>query len=296
MTTIEWFGCTTFRVRVAGLTLWFDTYVDRVPAAEPVGITSGEITEADLVFVSHAHFDHILGADTIAAATGCAVVCSYESQRILRANGVPDEQLLPVSGGETVDCGAGVTVRVFPALHSCLWAASDADAGVPCCGDLGVFHQERRHRTKELMGLLTSLGDELRDYHEAIADRVSPDDGGQLTYLLETAVGSILISSSSGYWSGVLAGLRADVAILAAAGRPNLDGEPFQGSMAEFISAQVQALQPSTVILSHHDAWMPPIPAIDTTAIAATLAADAPATRLLTLGYGEPTVVLPPAP
>jgi L-ascorbate metabolism protein UlaG (beta-lactamase superfamily) len=35
--TLEWLGCATFRVRVKGLTLSFDTFVDRVPSAEPVG-------------------------------------------------------------------------------------------------------------------------------------------------------------------------------------------------------------------------------------------------------------------
>ena len=29
---LEWFGCTTFRLRVRGLTLFFDTYVDRINA------------------------------------------------------------------------------------------------------------------------------------------------------------------------------------------------------------------------------------------------------------------------
>ena len=35
---LEWFGCTTFRVRVEGLTLFFDTYVDRPPGLEVASV------------------------------------------------------------------------------------------------------------------------------------------------------------------------------------------------------------------------------------------------------------------
>src|SRR6266702_1195199 len=96
--TLEWLGCATFRVRVAGLTLFFDTYVDRVPGTGSSGVSAAAVDEADFVFLSHAHFDHMLGADVIARRTGARVVGSYECARILRANGVPDTQVLPASG------------------------------------------------------------------------------------------------------------------------------------------------------------------------------------------------------
>src|SRR5260370_35460724 len=55
--TLEWLGCAPFRVRVAGLTLFFDTYVDRVPGTGASGVTAAAIDDADFVFLSHAHFD-----------------------------------------------------------------------------------------------------------------------------------------------------------------------------------------------------------------------------------------------
>ena len=72
--TLEWLGVTTFRVRVAGLTLFFDTFVDRIATAPQVGVNSAEIREADFILISHAHLDHILGADTIALNTGAPVM------------------------------------------------------------------------------------------------------------------------------------------------------------------------------------------------------------------------------
>jgi hypothetical protein len=47
------------------------------------------------------------------------------------------------------------------------------------------------------------------------------------------------------------------VAIIAAAGRGNVDGEPIQGSLAAFVAQQALLLQPRRVILSHHDDWLP---------------------------------------
>ncbi len=48
-------------VRVAGLDLWFDTYLDRPASIPDVGLTSAQVDAADYAFVSHAHYDHMLG-------------------------------------------------------------------------------------------------------------------------------------------------------------------------------------------------------------------------------------------
>ena len=137
MPAIEWLGCATFRVRIGELTLFFDTFVDRIAAAEPVGVHSDEIDDADFVFISHTHLDHVLGADAIARNTGAPVIGSYETMRVMKECGVGEDQRWAVSGGETVDCGNGATVRVLPSLHACLWAAREDDAGAPCLGDHG---------------------------------------------------------------------------------------------------------------------------------------------------------------
>src|SRR5262249_54739924 len=139
---VEWFGCTTFRVRVGSVTLFFDTYLDKAPGVPSGGIASTDVDEADFLFISHAHFDHLYGADTIATATGATVVGNYETAHLMAANGVPEPQVLAVAGGETVDCGPGVQVRVLPAQHSCLFAAGSPDSGSACLGDLGVSAQE----------------------------------------------------------------------------------------------------------------------------------------------------------
>jgi len=290
--TIEWFGCATFRVKVRGLTLWFDTFVERVPAAEPVGITADEVDRADMVFVSHAHFDHVLGADTIAANTGATVVGNFETARVLRDNGVAASQLLPVAGGETIDCGNDVRVHVFPSVHTHLWATASFDSGAPCVGDLGVFYQERREKASALFDMFLGATPEMATYAKNVDPRASRDDGGQLVYLLSTPDGTILFSQSTGCWSGIMRTLDPDVAVLAVTGRPNLDGEPFQGSLAEFVVSEVEMLKPERVIFCHHDAWMPPLPPVDVGPAAKLIGERASNAGVVTLDYADAVPVL----
>src|SRR5579862_2944565 len=290
--SLEWLGCATFRVRVGGRTLFFDTFVDRIAAAEPVGVRSAEVEDADFLFISHTHLDHVLGADTIARNTGAPVIGSYETMRVMAGCDVPAAQRWAVSGGETIDCGHGVSVRVLPGLHSCIWAGQEPDAGTPCIGDAHVPYQERRERTAEAVHALHTLTPEVEAYLAAEDGRASHADGGQLTYLLNAPEGSMLVSSSSGYWSGIIRDLRPDVAVLAVAGRPNVDGEPYQGSLAQFIAGQVELLQPRRVVLCHHDAWMPPLPAVDVEPIAHELAVRTPL-AVTALELAEPAAIMP---
>jgi L-ascorbate metabolism protein UlaG (beta-lactamase superfamily) len=292
--TLQWFGCTTFRLKTHGLTLFFDTYLDRPPGLPSVGLSAAEVTDADYVFVSHAHFDHMLGADVIAPATGALVVWSYETARILRANNVADEQILPVSGGEPVDCGHGVTVRALPSLHSCLFATSPGgDSATECVGDLGVSAQERRASVNRMMGLIPSASPELATFFADVDPHCSHHDGVQLAYLVTTPDGAILVSSSSGYWTGIVGDLRPDVAILALAGRPNVNGEPYQGSLARYLLDEVALVKPGRVVFSHHDALLPPfMPEIDTGEAEALLRSEADYATHLPMTYNEPVTIL----
>jgi L-ascorbate metabolism protein UlaG (beta-lactamase superfamily) len=285
--TLEWFGCTTFRLRTNGVTLLLDAYLHKVPEVRPQ-FAAADVPEADFVLVTHAHFDHMVDAAALALATGARIVGNYEVMRVLRLQGVPAEQLLPASGGETLDCGSGVSVRILPGLHSCLFAASDHDSAIGCVGDLGVSLAERREKVAALFGLLPSLDPGLAEYFARTEQSCSPDDGGQLNYLVTTPHGTVLLNASAGYWSSLIAGLRPDLALIALTGRPNVDGEPFQGSLADFLLAEVDLLQPRLVALCHHDPLLPPLtPAVDTTEALRRLAAEAPHVRYLELSPGR---------
>ena len=284
--TIEWFGCATFRVHVQGMTLFFDSYLDKLPGVPPGGLTTSEVDRADFVFVSHAHFDHVHGADVIARRTGAVVVGNHETAHLMRDCGVPDDQIIATAGGDTV--------RALPSQHSCLFASASGDSSQACLGDLGMSVQDRRAREALLFDLLPNVSDEVLHWFDRAEGQVSTRDGGQLTYLLESPVGSLLVSASSGCWLGIVERLRPDVAILAAAGRPNVDGEPYQGSLADFLVEQAELLGRPRVILCHHDPLLPPLlDAIDVTEAEVRLRDLLGDDRYLTLSYSDPVTLLP---
>ena len=255
--TLDWYGCATFRLTIGELVVFLDAYIDRAPGAPGTGLRADDIDRADWLVVGHSHFDHLWGAERIARNTGATVIGSYESTRILAHHGVPEPQLISVSGGERVRLADDVIVGVFPSLHSCVWthAAMGASDAV-CLGDIGVTHQERQARFANLSGHFATLGDDIRQHYLA-GQQGARGDGGALVYVFETPDGTVLYQDTSGHWSGILHDLRPDVAILAAAGRGNVDGEPVQGTLAQFVARQAWLLKAQRVVLSHHDDWMP---------------------------------------
>jgi L-ascorbate metabolism protein UlaG (beta-lactamase superfamily) len=293
--TIEWLGCATFRLQIRGLTIFFDTYLDddRAPGGSLVGLKATDVIEADFAFISHAHFDHMLGADVIANNTGATVVGSYEVTNILSNRNVDVTHLLPISGGEPVECGHDVMVTAFPGLHSCLFAEGSRESGDECVGSIGISAQDRRAKAGALLTTAGTAGGQIGAWYERTLGRSSPYDGGQLAYLVESPDGSIFVSSSAGHWSGILDRVKPDLAILAATGRPNLDGEPFQGSLATFLLRQVETLKPRSLIFSHHDALMDSFMAnTNLDAARSLLRAEASHVEMLTLDYSDPVPVL----
>ena len=214
---LDWLGCATYRLEVAGLVIYLDTFMDRAEGAPDVGMTSDRVTRADFALIGHAHWDHLAGADVIAKRTGATVIGSHESARVLRERGVDDAQLWRAQGGEHFRLSDDVSVRVFPSLHSCIWSRA-ARPGTVVTGDYGVTEDEREGRLARNRERASAAagGERLRAEWAH-----SNSTGGALDYLIDTPDGTILFQDSMGYWSGIYAGLRADLAILAAAGRGN---------------------------------------------------------------------------
>jgi hypothetical protein len=112
----------------------------------------------------------------------------------------------------------------------------------PSTGDLGLCEDERaamaaRQGLGSTISRRAETGDNAaNDLRAHLAGAVgSGQTGGTLAYLIETPQGSVFWQDTSGSWTGVLRELKPDVAILAAAGRGNLDGEPIQDFLADFV-------------------------------------------------------------
>ena len=276
-------------MRTAGLTIFLDAYIDRAPSAAGAGRSAADITECDWILVGHSHFDHLFGAETIMASTTATLVGSYETVRVMEEAGVPPDRMLCVAGGETVDLGHHVSVTAYPSTHSCVWSQPGARrADEVCIGDLGVTLQEQQVRMAELAAHLTTSLDPSAVKHllGAMGGHSPRGDGGALLYHLTTPDGTLLYQDTSGHWTGVVDQLHPDVAIVAAAGRANVNGEPIQGTLADFVADHVARLRPRQVVLSHHDDWLPGFSsAIDLAPIRDAIARQVPGAALLELGY-----------
>jgi L-ascorbate metabolism protein UlaG (beta-lactamase superfamily) len=295
--TLDWLGTATFRLRIDDLTIFLDAYMDRVPAAPAVGLNAGDVSEADFVLVGHSHFDHLAGTEAIAANTGAQIIGSHETCRVMVQHEVPTDQLLPSSGGERHRLSADVTVQVFPSVHSCTWILTDAPCGEIEIGHTGLTEDEKAaqpglvQRITEVATSGSEAGRQIMAHVQGCAG--STRDGGPLVYLIETPGLSIFFQDTSGCWTGVLDRIDADVAILAAAGRPNVDGEPNQGSMAQFIAMEAKMLGARQVFVGHHDDWMPPVtsPDFEMAPVRDELAREMPDTVLTETGYLAGTVL-----
>jgi len=300
--SLDWLGCATFRLTIDDTVIFLDAYMDRVPAAPPVGLSTKDVAKADFVLVGHAHFDHLAGAEVIAKNTGAKIIGSHETARVMGEQGVPRDQVLISQGGERHRLTPDVTVRVFPSLHSCTWTSGSLNSTEMVTGHLGLCEDERaaiasRQGLGATIGNRSGEGDALgAQMREHLATAVgSGQTGGALCYLIETPAGSIFWQDTSGCWTGVLRDLRPDVALIAAAGRGNIDGEPIQGSLAQFVAREADLLRPKTIILNHHDNWMPPVTregGTDVTSIREELSRVSPYVELLEPGYMEGTRLL----
>ncbi|KAF5268201.1 hypothetical protein FOXYS1_909 [Fusarium oxysporum] len=301
--TIEWFGTTTYRLKANGLVIWLDTWLER-PSVLPKYLDINDVEEADYIFISHAHFDHLPGADRIARKTGAIVIANGEAFNLLRDANVPEEQLMPVAGGERIplflkadrdrasagaievapglpgappqphDRFAALVVHVWPSLH-CFMPGTPGhppeiiDTRTEYTGEASPYTCTV-DITKGMKYGLLRLGDlvpeELRDLGirsmiDYLNDRekhlFSHFDGGQLAFNFLIGPGKTLFwSAHMGAYEGVLRRMepKPDVAILALAGRANLDGRPYDGSAADFITKKINWLgQPKTVIWCLHD-------------------------------------------
>lgn len=77
------------------------------------------IDEADFILVHHSHFDHLGDVPYIARKTGAKVIGTETTKMILRAYGIPDDQLYAVGGGEDYQFD-NFSVRIVPGIHSAL--------------------------------------------------------------------------------------------------------------------------------------------------------------------------------
>ena len=127
--SITWLGHSSFALNTpGGKTLLFDPWYTGNPSC-PEGHAP---TAADLILISHGHYDHTTDAAATAKATGATVVCNWEIAGWLGAKGV--QHLEPMNKGGTIHA-AGLRITMTEAVHS----SSIDDGGTVYLGEPAGF-------------------------------------------------------------------------------------------------------------------------------------------------------------
>lgn len=137
---LKYFGTAGWEITDGKITVLIDPYISRVKLGTGPGVSPDDnrktvmrsdayvsdtllidslVTEADFILAHHSHFDHLADVPYIAKKTGAKVVGTETTCNILRAYGIPDEQLYPVRGGEDYQFDS-FSVQVIPSIHSAL--------------------------------------------------------------------------------------------------------------------------------------------------------------------------------
>lgn len=189
---ITYLGTAGWQIRSGETVVLLDPYYSRPPypkedtriAPDAAAIARHAPARADLVLVSHSHWDHLLDAAAVAAKTGAELLGSASTVNYGRASGLPDKQLVPVRGGEDYAFD-GFSVRVIPGLHSALYDKHWLDDGIIAPG--------------------VKLPMTVAEYHV----------GGTFAYLVRIGGRELLFVSSANFIERELAGLTPDVLVAA---------------------------------------------------------------------------------
>lgn len=109
---LTYYGHACFAVETRGKKILFDPFITYNPLAKEVDMGS---IEANYIFLSHAHVDHIADCIGIAKRTGCKVVANWEIHEWLNKQGIANTHPMNTGGKWNFDFG---TVKCVVAQHS----------------------------------------------------------------------------------------------------------------------------------------------------------------------------------
>ncbi len=137
---LKYLGTAGWEISDGTITVLVDPYISRFKLGTGPGVSSKDkretvkrtdvavsdtltidslITKVDFILVHHSHFDHLSDVPYIAKKTGAKVIGTETTCNILRAYGIPNDQLYPVKGGEDYQFES-FAVKIMPSIHSAL--------------------------------------------------------------------------------------------------------------------------------------------------------------------------------
>ena len=183
-------------------------------------LRQASLSRADLLLISHTHYDHVLDAAAIADRLGAMIVGSSSTRQVALGAGVPPSRIVVVNGGEKLEAG-DFKVTVFRSLHS--------------LGD-------------RIPGQVTTPVRQpasAKEYKE----------GGTYAFLIEHHGLRILVHASANFVPGMYHGVHADVIYLATGGLASQPADFTNRYWAETVEATGAKL----VVPIHWDDFFQPL-------------------------------------
>jgi L-ascorbate metabolism protein UlaG (beta-lactamase superfamily) len=109
---LTYYGHSCFQVVIKGKKILFDPFITYNELAKDI---QTDRIEADYIFLSHGHADHVADCVSIASRTGCQVVAAWEIHEWLQKNGITNTHPMNTGGKWQFDFG---TVKCVVAQHS----------------------------------------------------------------------------------------------------------------------------------------------------------------------------------
>jgi len=114
VTKFRFFGVAAYEIITSsGQRILIDPFIDKNPGSP---IKSSELSQVDLIIVSHAAVDHLGDTEAIARRTGAPVICGGEVKAFLMAKGIPGTQIRATTWGIAVEV-AGIKVQPVECHH-----------------------------------------------------------------------------------------------------------------------------------------------------------------------------------
>lgn len=281
--TLKYLGTAGWEISDGATIILIDPYLSRINGPPPPGGGTGHtvaedtrrayrwtdlatpdetaidahIQKADFILVTHTHYDHVLDVPYIALKTHAAVIGSESTENVVRAFGVPEEQLLTVRGGEDYQF-RGFSIKVIPSIHSPLDHKRYFSSAVAPRGMKAPLTLEQMH-----------------------------PEGGTLAYLIRFPGHQILAFGGMNYIEREIAGLEPDVVLVGAGGS--------RREIYDYSGRLMRALgYPALVLPTHWDNFLLSFEASQQAAVdalqsfLAEIAAASPKTKVIVPKYFEP--------
>ena len=114
---LRWLGVSNYELAFRDQIILFDAFYSRVWPARPLGLLPSQVTKANAVYFGHGHWDHAADGPEVARQTGAKMYGGPPTTEFLKAQGVPDAQLVALKGGEIQEFN-GFTIQAIHANHA----------------------------------------------------------------------------------------------------------------------------------------------------------------------------------